>query len=80
MTEQVHKHDKRYAPIPPSMKTTPRLFERVPLGPGRRRFHRKGGDAPPNQACVNTVIVQSPRVPALEWADLRGSHLEEIEV
>ncbi len=57
------------SPIPLSMKTTPRLFERYPSGTTRRRLHRMGGGAIIYQDRSNTVTVQSPRVPLLEWSD-----------
>ncbi len=69
------------APIPFSMKTTPRLFEVSPKGETSSPFSSKEGGHTPNIKIVSKmVIVPSPRVPALEWADLRGLHLEEAGV
>ncbi len=64
------------SPIPLSMKTTPRLFEQCPSGKTRRRFHRMGGGAIIYQDRSNTVTVQSPRVPLLEWSDHRQLALD----
>ncbi len=63
----------RTAPDPLSMKTTPRLFECDPKGSPSSPFSSTGGGLVQQIKLESKkVTVPSPRVPALEWADLQG--------
>ncbi len=62
----------RSTPVPLSMKTTPRLFERDLTAPVVAVFIEGGGHDHPIKKVPKTVIIPSLQFPALEWADLRG--------
>ncbi len=61
------------APFPPSMQTTPRLFEDVSNETSSSPFASKRGDTNnPIKTVSKLVIVPAPRILTLQWVSSPG--------
>ncbi len=67
------------APFPPSMKTTPRLFEDVSNETSSSPFSSKRGDTNiPIKTVSKPVIVPASRILPLEWGSSPGLQTKEV--
>ncbi len=67
------------APFPPSMKTTPRLFEDVSNETSSSPFSSKRGDTNyPIKTVSEPVIVPAPRILPLQWDSSPDLLIKEV--